>query len=177
MAKTPQETYPPKLQKTKNGEINASSLADLLEWFLNYDPKVGIVRHKNVEELFQWKQKDDAEHGQTPAPFENAESRFAIGAFQAIAENNSQTELNNWISSVVEALGEAKQTNEEIAKNYNLQTQNGESHITEAEKIPTKTEKRLYLSSCWLEALCTAEARFLGWVYQEMYGVPFQPNG
>lgn len=176
MAQAQTQNYPPKLEKAANGEVEANSLANLLEWFLNFDPKVSIVRHPNVEELFQWKQKDDAEHGQQPAPFETAEARFAIGAFQAVAENKFQAELNSWITNVVQALGEAKQTNEDIAKNYELKTNEGESHITEAEKIPTKTERRLYLTSCWLEALLTAEARFLGWVYQELYDTPFQPN-
>ena len=45
----------------------------------------------------------------------------------------------------------------------------------EAEKIPTEEEKRFYLTSCWIESLCTAEVRFLGWVYQELYGKPFEP--
>lgn len=173
---TEQQNYPPKLRKTADGGIDINSLADLLEWFLNYDERVGLVRHPNVEELFQWKQADDAEQGIEPYPFENAEARFAIGAFQAIAENDSQAELNAWITDILEALGESKKTNEEISVSYDLQTKNGESHITEAEKIPSKIEKRLYLSSCWLEALCTAEARFLGWVYQEVYGTPFQPS-
>ncbi len=175
MAQT-QQNFPPKLEKAPNGDINANSLADLLEWFLNYDEKVAIVRHKNVEELFQWKQADDAENGTNPYPFENAESRFAIGAFQALAENNSLEKLNAWISDVVQALGDAKQMNEEFTQKYNLATKEGKSHIEEAEKIPSEIERRLYLSSCWLEALCTAEARFLGWVYQELYGVPFQPS-
>ena len=175
MAQT-QQNFPPKLEKTPNGEINANSLADLLEWFLNYDPKVALVRHKSVEELFQWKQADDAAHGANPYPFENAESRFAIGAFQALAENDSQEKLNSWITDVIQALGEAKQINEQITESYRLETRQGKSHIEEAEKIPAKTERRLYLSSCWLEALCTAEARFLGWVYQELYGKPFQPS-
>ena len=47
--------------------------------------------------------------------------------------------------------------------------------LQKAEKLTTNTEKRLYLTSCWLETLCTAEARFLGWVYQELYGKPFTP--
>ncbi len=171
-----QQNFPPKLEKTPSGEINANSLADLLEWFLNYDPKVALVRHKNVEELFQWKQADDAAHGTNPYPFENAEARFAIGAFQALAENDSAEKLNAWISDVVQALGESKQMNEEFTQSYKLATREGASHIEEAEKIPAKIERRLYLSSCWLEALCTAEARFLGWVYQELYGKPFQPS-
>ena len=45
--------------------------------------------------------------------------------------------------------------------------------MQKSEKLTTNAEKRLYLASCWLEALCTAEARVLGWIYQEIYGRPF----
>ena len=169
-----QTNLPPKLQKTADGDINTNSLADLLEWFLSFDAKVGIVRHPHVEVVFQWKQTDDASNGIEPYPFENAESRFAIGVFQALGENDSENKLNRWLSDVVQALSEAKQTSEDIAKSYNLEQEN--SSVEEANKIPSNTERRLYLTSCWLEALCTAEARFLGWVYQELYGKPFQPS-
>jgi len=170
---TQQENYPPKLRKTADGGIDVNSLADLLEWFLNYDQRVGIVRHPQVEELFQWKQKDDEAHGAVVYPFENAEARFAVGAFQALAENDTEDKLARWITDVLQALGDAKQTNEDISADYKLDQ--SRSHIAEAEKIPTNTERRLYLTSAWLEALCTAEVRFLGWVYQKIYGKPFQP--
>ncbi len=172
MAQT-QQDQPPKLQKTESGDINTTSLADLLEWFLNHDPRVALVRNSQVEELFQWKQKDDKENGVEVYPFENAQSRFAIGVFQALGENDSQEKLHIWIKDVLEALGESKQTNEQIAASYGLEKD--KSHIVQAEKIPLEIEKRLYLSSCWLEALCTAEVRFLGWVYQEIYGKTFTP--
>jgi len=171
---TKQSSHPPRLQKTADGNINTTSLADLLEWFLSFDPRVALVRNPNVEELFQWKQADDAENGIETYPFENAESRFAIGVFQALGENDSENKLSRWLSDVLQALTEAKQTNEDIAKSYNLEQE--KSSVAQAVKIPSKTERRLYLTSCWLEALCTAEARFLGWVFQELYGKPFQPT-
>lgn len=164
---------PPKLEKTASGDINTSSLADLLEWFLNYDARVGIVRNPHVEELFQWKQADDAANGVEIYPFENAEARFAIGVFQAIAEYDSEAKLRQWITEVLQALGESKQMNEDIAASYKLNS--SESHVAQAEQIPSNSERRLYLTSGWLEALCTAEVRFLGWVYQELYGKPFEP--
>ena len=170
---TPQENYPPKLRQTEAGDIDINSLADLLEWFLNYDQRVALVRHPHVEELYQWKQKDDAAHGTEVYPFENAEARFAIGSFQALAENNTEEKLARWITDVLQALGEAKQTNEDISADYKLDA--SKSHLSESQKIPMNTERRLYLTSCWVEALCTAEVRFLGWVYQELYGKPFQP--
>jgi len=171
---TKQSSHPPKLQKTEGGDINTTSLADLLEWFLSFDPRVAVVRNPHVEEVFQWKQADDAENGIETYPFENAESRFAIGVFQALGENDSETKLSRWLSDVLQALTEAKQTNEDIAKSYNLEQE--KSSVAQADKIPSKTERRLYLTSCWLEALCTAEARFLGWVFQELYGKSFQPG-
>lgn len=172
MAK-PQENLPPKLRKAPDGTVEAASLADLLEFFLNNDSRVSIVRHPQVEELFQWKQVNDAERGIEVFPFENAEARFAIGAFQAVNENNSEDTLGRWITDVLQVLGEAKETNEDIARDYKLDT--SRSHVEESAKIPNVSERRIYLTSCWFEALCTAEVRFLGWVYQELYGKPFQP--
>lgn len=177
MTKDPQQSpnEPPKLEKTAGGDINTNSLADLLEWFLNYDSRVALVRHPHVEELFQWKQTDDAAHGVEIYPFENAEARFAIGAFQAIAEYDSEEKLRRWITEVLQALGESKQMNEDIAASYGLDS--SASHVAQAEeKIADETERRLYLTSGWLEALCTAEVRFLGWIYQEIYGKPFEPS-
>ena len=167
------ENYPPKLQKTATGDIDVNSLANLLEWFLTFDRRVSIVRHPHVEELFQWKQKDDADNGIEIYPFENAESRFAVGAFQALGENQSEDLLQSWITEVLQTLGEAKQMSEEIAASYKLDA--AKSHVRQAEAIPNNTERRIYLTNSWLEALCTAEVRFLGWVFQELYGKTFQP--
>ena len=169
-----QNNQPPKLIKNVSGDINTNSLADLLEWFLNYDSRVGIVRNPHVEELFQWKQTDEAANGVEIYPFENAEARFALGVFQAIAEYDSEPKLRQWITEVLQALGESKQMNEDIAASYKLNP--SESHVAQAEQIPSNSERRLYLTSGWLEALCTAEVRFLGWVYQELYGKPFEPK-
>lgn len=174
MSMAQQETYPPKLAHTASGEIDINSLANLLEWFLNFDRRVALVRHPHVEELFEWKQADDEANGVEIYPFENAEARFAVGAFSAIAENDTEEKLQIWITDVLQALGESKQTNEDIAASYKLDP--AKSHVAQAEAIPNKTERRLYLTSSWLEALCTAEVRFLGWVFQELYGKPFQPG-
>jgi hypothetical protein len=173
MAQAQTENYPPKIRRTATGDMDINSLADLLEWFLLNDQRVGLVRHPHVEELFQWKQADDAEQGIEVYPFANAEARFAVGAFQALGENQTEEKLGRWITEVLQALGEAKQTSEDIGGNYQLDP--AKSHVDEAVKIPNLIEKRLYLTSSWIEALCTAEVRFLGWVYQEIYGKPFQP--
>ncbi len=165
---------PPKLKHAPDGEIDTSSLADLLEFFLNFDERVALVRHPQVEELFQWKQAEDKESGIETYPFENAEARFAIGVIQAVGENDSQDKLRLWITNVLQALGQAKQTNEDIAKAYRLEQ--GNSHIQESMKLPSRTERKIYLTSCWIESLCTAEVRFLGWVYKELYGEDFQPD-
>ena len=168
-----EENQPPKLRRTETGEVETSSLADLLEWFLMYDERTARIRHLNTEELFQWKQKDDAANGVAIYPFENAEARLAVGAFQALAENNSEPLLKLWISDLLEAIQESHKTKTEIAESYDLDADLDAFALKKAERLTTTAEKRLYLTSCWLEALCTAEARFLGWVYQEMYGRPF----
>src|SRR5437868_4233024 len=138
---TQKENFPPALRKTADGGIDINSLADLLEWFLNFDQRVGLVRHPHVEELYQWKQKDDAEHYVEVYPFENAEARFAVGAFQALAENDTEEKLARWITDVLQALGDAKQTGEDISAGYKLDP--GKSHVAESAKIPTNTERRL----------------------------------
>ena len=171
---TQEENFPPKLRKTANDDIDVGSLASLLEWFLNFDSRVALVRHPHVEELFQWKQADDAAQGSEVSPFENAESRFAIGVFQALGANDSEEKLQRYISESLQALGESKQTNEEIAAAYGFQSNH--SHVEQAQAISSDIEKRIYLTSCWIESLCTAEVRFLGWVFQEIYGKPFQPS-
>jgi hypothetical protein len=174
MAKAKEEAnQPPKLRKTETGETDISSLADLLEWFLMYDERTARIRHLNTEELFQWKQQDDKVNGITIYPFENAEARLAVGAFQALAENNTEPLLKLWISDLLEAIQESHKTKTEIADLYHLDEDLDSFAVAKSEKLTTNAEKRLYLTSCWLEALCTAEARFLGWVYQELYGKPF----
>jgi hypothetical protein len=168
-------TEPPKLLRTAEGGIETDSLADLLEWFLNYDERTARMRHPNTEELFQWKQADDEKNGIPVYPFENAEARFAIGVFQALAENNTEPLLKMWVTDVLNALHEARETKVQIADANKLDEDAEKFAVAKSEKLTTAAEKRLYLSSCWLEALCTAEARFLGWVYQEIYGIPFAP--
>ncbi|MGQ0542113.1 MAG: hypothetical protein ACT4O9_09740 [Blastocatellia bacterium] len=170
------QTRPPKLLPGTEGGIDPTSLADLLEWFLNYDERTTRMRHPMVEELFQWKQKDDSENGIGVYPFENAEARFAIGVFQALKENNSEPLLGLWLNDVLAALHESRTTKTEITETNKLDTDLEQSALEKSEKLTTKVEQRLYLSSCWLEALCTAEARVLGWIYQEIYGRPFTPT-
>ncbi|HSI88222.1 MAG TPA: hypothetical protein VK918_04145, partial [Pyrinomonadaceae bacterium] len=72
-----QQDQPPRLRRTHDGRVDSASLADLIEWFLNFDERTARVRHPMVEELFQWKQADDAAQGIATYPFENAEARFA----------------------------------------------------------------------------------------------------
>ncbi len=174
MAKaTTQENLPPKLRRAESGEIEASSLADLLEWFLTFDERTVRMRHANTEELFQWKQADDKINGVNIYPFETGEARFAVGAFQALAENNTEPLLKLWISDVLDALQESRKTKEELTVAYDLDADIEAFSVKKSERLTTNSEIRLYLTSCWIEALCTAEARVLGWVYQEIYGKPF----
>ncbi|MEO8042273.1 MAG: hypothetical protein ABI646_06680 [Acidobacteriota bacterium] len=173
---TKSENLPPKLRRNAEGGIDNSSLADVVEWFLNFDERTSRIRHPYTEELFQWKQHDDVENGVGVYPFENAEARFAVGVFQALQENNSEPLLGLWLSDVLNALHESRETKTEISEANKLNEDLEILAIEKAEKLTTKAERRLYLTSCWLEQLCTAEARVLGWVYQEIYGRPFTPN-
>lgn len=174
MAKTKEAAnQPPTLRLDPQGKPEVSSLADILEWFLNYDERTARVRHPNSDELFQWKQQEDKVNGISIYPFENAEARFAVGAIQALAENDTEEKLQIWLSSLLEAIQESHKTKTEIAESYGLDADLDSSALQKSQMLTTNAEKRIYLTSCWLETLCTAEVRFLGWIYQELYGRPF----
>jgi len=173
MSQTSLNNQPPSLKRTVSGAVDNSSLADIVEWFLNHDERVSRIRHSNTEELFQWKQSDDAATGVATYPFENAEARFAIGTIQAVISNESEPLLKLWINDVIEALGNARETKTELTAAYNLDADLDAFSINKSEKLTTNVERRIYLSCCWIEVLCTAEARVLGWIYQQLYGKPF----
>jgi hypothetical protein len=177
METAPNERQPPSLRRNDTGGVEPSSIADVLEWFLNYDERVARMRHPMVEELFQWKQADDQANGFATYPFENAEARLAIGVYQAIEQNNSEPLLKLWITDVINALHESRDSKQQVTDANKLDENAEFSYLEKSNLLTTNVERRFYLSSCWVEALCTAEARVLGWFYQEIYGRAFQPAG
>lgn len=166
---------PPSLKRDATGDITNDSLADVIQWFLSYDQRVSIIRHSQVEEVFQWKQTEDTLTGDDVFHFDSAEDRLAVGIFQAVLTHDTEESLHDWIGQLLNALDEASKTNEEISSAYKLDTV-GSSPVAEASKIPTAATRNIYLTGCWLETLCTAEIRVLGWIYQEIYRRPFHPN-
>lgn len=166
---------PPPLARDAAGRIDTNSLADIIAWFIDRDARVNAIRHPRVEEIFQWKQAASRRAGEEVFEFNSAEDRFAVGVVQALMVNDGEPALHDWIAQLLNALDEAARTNEEIATAYRLSTGADSSAVAESEKIPTAEGREVYLTYCWLEVLCTAELRVLGWLYQELYGRPFQP--
>lgn len=175
-AHTDDTPQPPPLARDELGRIEPSSLADLIEWFLAHDPRVNVVRHPKVEEVFQWKQAESRRAGEEVYEFASAEERLAIGIMQAIVEYEGEAAMHGWIGQLLNALDDATKTNGEVSQAYRLDTSGEASTVTEAAKIPTESGRTIFLTCCWLEALCTAEVRVLGWVYQQLYNRPFQPD-
>ena len=175
MTPSTEPTGPPRLVQDAKDQINVSSLADLIQWFMTYDQRTSIIRHPKVEELFHWKQEQSRNAGEDVYDFEHAEDRLAIGIMQALAEHPNEASLHDWISQLLNALDDSTKTNGAITVSYKLATDEAESTVKEAEKIPSASERKIYLTCCWIEALCTAELRIVGWVYQELYGHPFTP--
>ncbi len=167
---------PPPLARDARGRVDNASLADVIQWFLDYDGRTSVIKHPNVEELFQWKQAEDLRANENLYVFNRAEDRLAIGIVQAVTEHSTERRLHDWISQLLQTLDEATKANEEIAASYKLETGGEASPVREAAKIPSANGRMVYLTYCWLEALCTAEARVLGWLYQEMYGRIFHPD-
>src|SRR6185295_5677243 len=87
----------PPLQRDARGHVDLDSVPDVIQWFLDFDQRVAIVKHPNVEEVFQWKQENSRSQGESVFDFKQAEDRLAIGIIQAIAEHNSERALHSWI--------------------------------------------------------------------------------
>ena len=169
------ELSEPPLVRNAQGRVDVDSVPDVIEWFLNYDQRVSVVKHPRVEEVFQWKQEQSRLANEDVFVFNRAEDRLAIGIIQALAENSTEPDLHSWISQLLNALDAASKANEEISEAYQLDLSDGHSVVTESAKIPTQRSRSEFLINCWLESLCTAEVRVLGWLYKEFYGRPFAP--
>ncbi len=165
----------PPLRRDEEGRPDVDSVPDVIQWFIENDKRVAIIRHPRVEEVFQWKQELSRAQGEKIFTFNCAEDRLAIGVIQALAENTAQSELHSWISQLLNALDSAIKANEATVESYGLELQNTASIVKEAEKIPSSRGRNDFLLNCWIETLCTAEARILGWLYKEFYGRPFTP--
>jgi len=172
--KTLPGTSPP-LLRDNHGQIDVDSVPDVIQWFLNHDQKVAVIRHPRVEEVFQWKQQVSKKEDTEVFIFDRAEDRLAIGIIQALAEHSSQRELHDWISQLLNALDAASRANEATAETYHLNLSDAESTLAEAAKIPFQRGRREFLLNCWIETLCSTEARVLGWLYQQFYGQPYAP--
>lgn len=165
----------PRLQRDASGHIDVDSVPDVIEWFLNNDQRVAVVKHPSVEEVFQWKQQQSQTAGEHVFMFNRAEDRLAIGIIQALADNTTERELHSWIGQLLAALDTAAKANESTAEAYQLDLRGGRSIVKQAEKIPFERGRSEFLINCWIETLCTAEARVLGWLYKEFYGRPYSP--
>ncbi len=169
------EINQPPLQRDAAGQVDVDSVPDVIEWFLNYDQRVAIIRHHAVEEVFQWKQQQSQAQGEDVFIFQRAEDRLAIGIIQALADNSSERSLHDWIGQLLGALDAASKANESTAEAYKLDLKGGGSIVEQAERIPFQRGRTEFLINCWIETLCTAEARVLGWLYKEFYGRPYAP--
>jgi len=166
----------PVLLRDQYGAIDYDSLPEIIQWFLDYDQRVAIIKHPKVEELFQWKQEQSRVAGEDVFNFNRAEDRLAIGILQSVAHHATERELHSWIGQMLNALNLAAKSTEQTAADYRLDLNSAQSMVAEAQKIPSASARQSFLIDCWLETLCTAEIRVLGWLYQEFYGRPFRPD-
>jgi hypothetical protein len=165
---------PPPLRDAQ-GRIDVDSVPDVIQWFLDYDSRVSIIKHPRVEEVFQWKQEQSRQTSEEVFVFNRAEDRLAIGIIQALSENTTERELHSWIGQLLNALDTASKANESVSEAYGLDLAGTTSIVSEAAKIPSQRGRNDFLVNCWVETLCTAEARVLGWLYKEFYGRPYAP--
>ena len=166
----------PVLLRDEYGAVDYDSIPEVIQWFLDYDQRVAIIKHPKVEELFQWKQEQTRASGEEVFNFSRAQDRLAIGILQSIAHNPSEPELHSWIAQLLNALDRASKATEDVSSAYGLAMNTPTSILTESNKIPAESVRQEFLINCWIESLCTAEIRVLGWLYQEFYHRPFRPE-
>jgi len=164
------------LQRDAAGAIDYDSLPDIIQWFLDYDQRVAVIKHPRVEELFQWKQEQSRLAGEEVFNFNRAEDRLAIGILQSVAHHPTEAELHSWISQLLNALDRATKATEDVSSAYDLDLTAAQSVVAESKKIPAAATRSDFLFNCWVETLCTAEIRVLGWLYREFYSRPFTPE-
>src|SRR5207302_5842108 len=80
---TPEEG--PTLARDQNGAVDYDSIPDVIQWFLDYDQRVSVIKHPSVEELFHWKQQESEAAGEKVFKFNRPKDRFAVGVIQAMA--------------------------------------------------------------------------------------------
>jgi hypothetical protein len=165
----------PPLLRDAHGRIDVDSVPEVIQWFLDYDSRVAIIKHPRVEEVFQWKQEQARKRSEDIFVFNRAEDRLAIGIIRALAENPTERDLHSWIGQLLNALETASKANESVSEAYRLDLAGTNSIVGEAAKIPSQRGRDDFLVNCWVETLCTAEARVLGWLYREFYGHPYAP--
>ncbi len=173
---TTESTLEPVLLRDQYGAVDYDSLPEVIQWFLDFDQRVAVIKHAKVEELFQWKQEQSRLVGEEVFNFNRAEDRLAIGILQSIAHNPTERELHSWIAQLLNALDRASKATEDVASAYKLDMSAASSVVGESQKIPAANTRADFLFNCWLETLCTAEIRVLGWLYREFYGRPFHPD-
>ena len=78
----------PPLLRDAAGNVDVDSVPDVIDWFLNYDQRVAVIKHPSVEEVFHWKQQQSQAEGEEVFIFNHAEDRLAIGIIQALADND-----------------------------------------------------------------------------------------
>src|SRR5947209_7790173 len=88
----------PMLPRDEYGTVDYDSIPDVIQWFLDFDQSVALIKHPKVEELFQWKQEQSRLSGEEVFNFSRAEDRLAIGIIQSIAHNPTERDLHAWIA-------------------------------------------------------------------------------
>src|SRR5688572_6748153 len=69
----------PPLRRDSHGNVDVDSVPEVIQWFLDFDQRVAVIKHRNVEEVFQWKQQLSRTSGEEVFDFKQAEDRLAIG--------------------------------------------------------------------------------------------------
>ena len=165
----------PPLQRDARGNVDLDSVPDVIQWFLDYDQRVAIIKHPNVEEVFQWKQEQSRRRR---AKKFSISIRPKIGwrseSFRRLPRTPPNARFIRGLANFLTRSTPRRRPTKQLPKLTSSISRSGGSIVKEAEKIPSAARTSRFLINCWVETLCTAEARVLGWLYKEFYGRPLR---
>ena len=79
-----QLSHPP-LLRDPSGHVDVDSVPDVIQWFLDYDSRVAIIKHPRVEEVFQWKQEQSRQNNEEVFVFSRLRIVWQLGLSRLLA--------------------------------------------------------------------------------------------
>ena len=169
-----QLSHPP-LLRDPSGHVDVDSVPDVIQWFLDYDSRVAIIKHPRLKRSFNGSRNKADRTTKKYSCLAGLRIVWQLGLSRLWARTPRNAAFTPGLGSCSMRSTRPQRLTKPFLRPM-AWTSQLTSIVTEATKIPTQRGRNDFLVNCWVETLCTAEARVLGWLYKEFYGRPYSPN-